>query len=241
MAYVNLDNQHILHCGNCGASFFELNSINRISIKSAEILAGDKKTDEISGKEKHCPKDKAVLKTVNEGIAVPHGITLLRCPTCMGVFVYPDDLVKFKQAQKAKIQFFKLWDKPLPSLAAVLVVSLVLIVSVAGTGGFQTFLNRFSYQSQASDLIKKVYISTSGQYLFISFKTDGLFKSEVVFQDRTQHRFIRKIISEQPNDLHMLTTADVEFRDDVYYQIVLTDREGKIVETEFNKLIQKSF
>ncbi|MDH7476354.1 MAG: zf-TFIIB domain-containing protein [Microgenomates group bacterium] len=236
MGYVNLDNQHVLHCGNCGGSFFEENSINRISLLSAQKLGAEKKTDEVFGTTKFCPKDQNQLIPVQNEESVPQHILLLRCPACHGVFCYPDDLVKFKEAQNAKINFLKTWKKPLPALRAVLVLTIFLFLSFATLNKFNAFINRFSYPSSASGLIKNFYLSKSGHYLLISFKTDGYFRSEIFFEDRSKNTFIRKVVSEQPKNLHLLTTADIDLRDEIYYMIVLTDREGKSIDTEFRKL-----
>lgn len=237
MDYVTADNQAVLHCGNCGGSFFSENAINRVSITSAEKLAADKKTDEISGKNKLCPKDGSALTSIQNPETVPQDVTLLRCPSCRGIFVFPDDLVKFKQAQVVKIKFFKLWHKPLPSLQAVLVLSFVGIISLVVISRFNTFINQFSYRASASDLIKKIYISKSGRYLFLSFKTKTPFKSEIIFDDKTTGIKIKKIISQEPTTFHYLTTGDVNSEDEIFYQIILTDEKGKEIKTERKKLI----
>lgn len=234
--YINLDSQHILHCHNCGASFFEENAINRISIKSAELLADDKLTDEVFGNAKNCPKDKTKLNLIENNETMPQDVTLLRCPSCRGIFSYPDDLLRFKKAQDVKIEFFKLWNKPLPSLRTVLVLSFVAIMSFTVISRFSTFLNQMSRQSQATDLIKKIYISKSDRYLFISFKTDTQFRSEIIFTDITTGGKIMKTISNNPTNLHYLTTGDVNLDNEVFYQLILINDKGKIIKTDSKKL-----
>lgn len=236
MTSQTIDNQSVLHCSNCGGNFFEENGINRITLKSAQLLNQDKKSDEVSGQQKKCPKDASSLSPVENGETIPQNVTLLRCPTCKGIFTFADDLLKFKEAQAAKLNYFKAWNMPLPSLRAVLVLSLFLVLSVGFFSRLNSFLQYTSQQSQASDLIKKVYISKFAHYIFISFKSERPFLSKIVFTDKTENTTIEKNISVTPKELHQLTTTDVKTEDEVYYQIILVDEKGKEIKTEKKKL-----
>ncbi|PIV37302.1 hypothetical protein COS31_05435 [Candidatus Roizmanbacteria bacterium CG02_land_8_20_14_3_00_36_15] len=239
MNYVNLELQSIFHCSHCGASFFEENGINRISYTSAEKLAADRKTDEISGAEKLCPHDHLALHPLEKLEAVPETVILLTCDRCHGIFIYPDDLLALKKAQAAKIEFFKAWTKPLPSLKTVLVISLT--VFVLGTAVFQSshFFNNFSSQTQASDLIKKVYFSKSSRYLLVFFQTKTVFRSQIIFFDKTANLKIEKTVSGQPSKDHQLTTAEFNLDHELWYQIILINNEGEGKKTEMKKLILK--
>ncbi len=147
MNLVVADNQNILHCPNCGGSFFEENGINRITVETAQKLAEDKTSDEVSGTEKKCPKDQTSLKPIFTdynrfqpiSAPFPTDVTLLRCPKCQGIFAYPDDLIKFKQAQIAKIEYFKLWNIPLPSLKSVIILGATALIFVAGLVNYTLF------------------------------------------------------------------------------------------------------
>lgn len=232
MNYLNLDNQHVLHCGNCGSSFFEENAINRITQLSAKKLADDKKSEDISGQKKVCPLDHEALYPLEESEAIPQNVTLLKCRRCHGIFSYPDDLVRFKQAQKAKIEYYKVWVKPLSSIKSVAVISLTIFI--IGTVIYQSsmFINRFSFPSQATDLITKINLTSSGRYLMIFFKTKTPFQSKIIFQDRTLNQVHEKIINDQPQTIHQITTGDLNLDNEVWYQIILTDEEGKQIKTE---------
>lgn len=231
MNYVNLDKQNILHCGNCGASFFEENGINRISQASAEKLALDKKTEEVEGHEKLCPLDHSRLTPPSEEVTPP-GVVILKCKKCQGVLAFPDDLLNFKKAQAAKIEFFKAWTKPLPSLRTILVISFTAVVLGSVLYQFNAFFKYYSAPSQASNFIKKITISKSGRYLLIFFKTPTPFKSKVIFQDLTTNSQIEKIINPSPKTIHQLTTGDLNLDDEILYQIVLTDSKGKEIKTD---------
>jgi len=237
MNYVNLDQQNILHCGNCGSSFFEENAINRIGQASAKRLAADKKSDDVSGQKKVCPLDHGPLYPLEETEAIPQNITLLKCKTCRGIFVYADDLLRFKQAQAAKIEYFKVWAKPLSSIKSVLVISLTIFV--IGTVIYQSsmFINRFSYPSQAIDLITKINFTRSGRYLMVFFKTKSSFQSKIIFEDRSLNIKLEKTINQKPATIHQLTTGDLNLDDEIWYQIVLTDNRGEEIKIELKKLL----
>lgn len=247
MSLVTADKQNILHCGNCGGSFFEENGINRITVETAQSLSEDKQSDEISGEVKKCPKDQTLLKPIltNPPLTdqfqpistpLPPEVTLLRCPKCSGIFAYPDDLIKFKKAQAAKIEYFKLWHIPFPSLKAVIILSAVGLFFMTALVNY-TFFQKGLAPASAHDLVKKVYLSRSGPYLFIFFKTQTPFRSKIIFEDRTEKKTVIKIISGEAKTIHQLTTADLNLENEIYYQIVLTDERGKEVKTEKKKMI----
>jgi len=237
--FISIDNQKILHCSNCGGSFFEENGINRISLETAEKLAADKKTEEISGQEKHCPKDGNLLLPMNsqndEQSAIPPNITLLRCPQCHGIFAFPDDLVDFKKAQAAKINYFKTWLIPPSSLKTLLVFTFTALIF---TGIFANYLffNKAPMPSSASDLIKKFKLYQLKHYILIFFKTDQEFSSKIIFKDENENKIFEKNISSQPTNTHQITTGDLNLTHNIFYQIVLIDKNGKELKTEWKKL-----
>lgn len=237
MSVVNYDNQIILHCANCGGSFFEENSINRISQESAYQLSQDKKSGELSGQEKKCPKDQNILQPISTGSTdltdrpIPSDVTLLECSECKGIFSFPDDLLKFKKAQTAKIEYFKAWGMPLPSIRAVVVLSFVALISAFTFSKFILFQQESLSQAKASDLIKKVELSQSSSYRFISFTTTIPVISRIVLRD-TRGKIVTKIMSGKPSKLHFITISDFPKQAEVYYQIFLIDEKGRWVKTE---------
>jgi len=237
--FVLLDNQKILHCPNCGGSFFEENGINRITLETAEKLAADKKTEEISGEEKHCPKDNNLLTPINfqngEQSPIPPHINLLRCPQCHGIFAFPDDLINFKQAQSAKINYFKTWLIPPSSLRALLVFTFTALI-FSGIFANYLFFNKAPTPSSASDLIKKFKLYQFKLYILIFFKTDKDFLSKIIFKDENKNVIFEKNLSTQPTTTHQLTTGDLNLNHNIFYQIILIDKNGKELKTEWKKL-----
>lgn len=235
MNTVFLDGQTVLHCLNCGGSFFEENGINRLSLKSAEKLAEDKKNDEIQGHKKLCPKDKSTLTNLNQSEAIPNTVTLLKCPLCNGVFSFPDDLINFKNAQQVKISYNKIWNIPLSSLKSVLVLSFVLVLSASIFANL--FLRNQPSRINAEDVITKAYISVSGRFLFVSFSTKSPYRSSILIQDTSNDSTFKKTVSDSLTTYHSLTTTDLEPKESMYYRIILTDQSGNTIETERKKLL----
>lgn len=231
-----IDEQAILHCLNCGGTFFEENGINRISFTTAQNLASDKKTSQISINDKHCPKDQTILIPLRSEENIPQDVILFRCDTCHGIFTYPNDLVIFKKAQEVKIDYFKIWGIPLPSIRSVAVLSFFLFLSVVSLMTYTYFQKQNIANIQAQELIKSLYLSTSNRYLFISFKTLLPLKSKVIFNDSSNNQTLEKEISGQPATFHQLTTSDVNIEDEIYYQIILTDEKGRETRTEMKRL-----
>lgn len=231
-----VDNQSILHCSNCGGTFFQDNGINRISLSSAQNLASDTKVSEISTQEKLCPRDQTPLIPFQSEETIPPDVVLLNCPTCKGIFAFPNDLMIFKKAQAVKIDYFKLWGIPLPSIKSVAVLSVFLFVSLVSLLTYTYWQTQNIYNIQAQDLVKDLYLTSSNRYLFISYKTRLPLRSRVVFTNTTTNQTIEKIVSSELSTFHQLTTADVNIEDEIYYQIVLNDEKGRETKTEIRKL-----
>lgn len=236
LIYLYIDDQRLWHCANCGGTFFEENGINRITSATAQTLSQDKKVDEISVGDKLCPKDQTVLSPIQSDESIPKDITLLRCDTCFGIFVYPDDLLNFKKAQRAKLDYFKLWNIPLPSVSSIAIISITIFLSVLGFTAYIYWQQQGVSHIQAQDLVKNLYITTSNRYLFVSFKTEIPIKSRIIFTDQTTNQTIDKVISSEPKAFHQLTTTDVNFEDEIYYQIILMDDSGKELKTGVKRL-----
>lgn len=231
------DNQTVLHCGNCGGSFFEENGINRISEKTAKLIASEKKDSIVHARQKFCPRDKTTLSAIDDAESVPPGVVLLSCTTCRGIFAYPNDLLAFKKGQSVKIEYFKLWNIPLPSMKSVMVFASLFIVAVSVFATFSLYTGNQARQTQASDLMTSLDITRSGHYVLISFATTLPFKSEILFRNKTKNQSVKKSISDTPIGFHHLTTGDVDLEGELFYTIILTDGKGKVIVTEEKKLV----
>jgi len=231
--------QTVLHCRTCGSSFFEEKGIDKISLEIAETLANDQQEAIIMGKPKVCPKDGKTLVTIERHPTKLFEITVLHCPVCRGVFIYPDDLLKLKIAGNSKASFLKTWNKPLPSIKAIGVFAFVALVSFSLLSNFNTNSRSTIQQSQAKDLINKVNftVSSDKHYLFVYFSTIVPVKSTIIFFDSNTNQIITKTISAEIKSMHNLTIGDLNLEHQLSYQILLTDEKGKTVQLEKKALI----
>lgn len=233
-----LDKQKILHCTDCGCTFFEENGINRISSSNAGLLAANKRADEISGAEKLCPKDNLPLEEITQDAAIPDGVTLLRCPRCFGVLTYPADLLLFKNAQDTKIGRFKKAQRPLPALSAII----VLVFLAAASFSVVTSLNKKQLSSvKATDLVKYIDVSTSSPTTIITVTTSKPVQSIIRLHDRTTGQRIQRPTSKGLSTVHLFSSGNIRRENDVYFKLLFFDAKGhKISETEEKKLEDSS-
>ena len=231
-----IDDQNIFHCSNCGGTFFQENGINRISVKSAEKIAMDLKNNQVLDGDKLCPLDNNLMIPLQTGENIPNNVSLLHCLKCKSVYANPNDLVIFKKAQLAKIDYFKIWNIPLPSIRSVAVLSVILFVSVLSLTAYSLLQRQNLYSIQAQDQIKNLYLTSSNRYLLISFKTLYPFRSKIIFRNLTTQTTTEKNISEEAKTLHILTTGDINLDEEIYFQIVLTDKNGNESRSEMRKL-----
>ncbi len=231
------DGQYVSHCSSCGASFFEANGINRITFDTASKLSADKYRNVISPAEKLCPKDFTPFNALSNTEAIPSNLVLFECPTCGGVFAYPSDLVKFKKAQGAKIDYFKTWERPFASVHSVLVIFVILVLSAATILTFNTIQNRTSVSSEASDLFKSLTIIQSGHYRILSFRTSTPLKSQIIITNNRDGSRIFKDISKEFSKYHQLVLTDLDEKTPYSYEIVLSDKNGNKIKTGTRRLV----
>jgi len=127
---VDLSGIEVDHCNSCGGTIFEPNEINRITEKDAQKLGLMKQTDVISAGDKISPRDGSIMKRL-DAKSIPKHVTLLQSESTGEIFAFADDLIEFKKAQDAKVNYYKTWHIPMPPVANVLVFSFALFASAA--------------------------------------------------------------------------------------------------------------
>jgi hypothetical protein len=226
------DNQEIQHCLNCGASFFEENGINRISLTSALSLpSGSKQPAYIDGI-KLCPRDKIPLIIYRNEDAVPREVTLLKCTTCNGILATKNDLIWFKRAQHVKIRFFKLWGKPLPSVQTILVLSFLSVISASLVGSILTSKSTKTQQSQAQDIVEKPAFHYYAHQLYITFTTRTPYTSVITITNTATHEKITKTVSSVPTNIHLISIENWDASAAYMYQITVTSENGTVIKTK---------
>ena len=231
------DSQYVSHCASCGASFFEENGINRITFDTALKLSAEKYQNLISPKDKVCPKDFSPLSPLSNTQAVPPNVILFLCPSCSGVFVYANDLLKFKKAQGAKVDYYKTWEKPFATIHSVLVVFIILVLAGTTYLTFSTIQNRSTIRSEASDLFKTLSIIKSGRYILLGFRTSTPLKSQVIITHIKTGKRVVKDISKEFSSIHQVVLTGLVDGEQYAYQLVLTDKSGKSLKTDSRKLV----
>jgi len=222
MTVRNVDNEIVLHCATCGSSFFDKNGINRITQSSARILTDESQGQYVLGNQKLCPKDKSILMEKVDA-TLPKNTILLECPSCEGIFAYPDDLLKYKGIKPPSplsAGSFKLISAPksLFMLASFAVLSVAVLLN----------LGSFSTNTRASSLMGKVYLSPSsnGGLLMVNFITKSPQTASIVFYNTNQKETFRSIISATPVTNHSLTIrGQFDKGRDKFYKILFSETE----------------
>ena len=221
----NVDNEIVLHCATCGSSFFDKNGINKISQNAARMLTEEAQGQYVLGNQKICPKDKSLLLEKVDP-KLPKNTILLECPSCEGIFAYPDDLLKYKGIKPAvhlSSGAFKLLPAPksLFLLASFAVLSIAVLLN---SGSFST-------NTRASSVVGKIYLnpSSNGSLLMINFVTKSLQTSSIIFYDKNQKETFRSVISPSPMTNHTLTIRGQFDRNrDKFYKILFSETEEPI-------------
>lgn len=219
---------HINHCSYCGTNVLEDNVINRISLSDAKQLtqhSGEPKIENISHL---CPYEHTPLILLQEE-SIPQFITILKCPTCKRLVVSGNDLVAFKKAQKSKVNFFKNWQIPLPSLHAVLVYSFLVGLGLTTLSMFGTIFTPQTTNTQARDIIKNITIHKNDSNTILYFTSIVPFSSRITFYNRSDNKILLdSIISMGNSTVHLLKIANLKPSPDIYFIIHLTNNTQKI-------------
>ncbi len=239
MQVQNIDNEIVLHCSTCGSSFFEKGSLDRISTVSARKLAEDSQGNYVLGQKKTCPKDGSPLTAPAEDVSSNKAL-LLTCAVCNGVFIYPDDLLKFKDVLPGKPKFSPVTHL-LPAPKTLFLLSTFAVLSLAVLLNVNSINKNLSRSSQATDIISSVTASSDSQrrYVFLYFKTNTPYASSVEFTDtNTGEKTVEKV-SLEPKTTHQLTTTRLDLSHRILYRIILSEPgRGNIIGEEKTLIIK---
>lgn len=225
----NVDNEIVLHCSTCGSSFFDKNGIDKITVSSARLLTEETQGQYVLGNQKICPKDKSMLLE-KIGTSLPKNTILLECPSCEGIFAYPDDLLKYKgikAPQPLSSGAFKLLPAP-KSLFMLASFAVLTVAVLLNTGSFST-------NTRAEKVVGKVYLSTSGSLLSISFKSEVTEISTIIFYDLNRKETGRYVISSKPKTVHVGTIRGFDKNRDAFYSIQFSKTSTPIAEVQLEK------
>ncbi len=234
MASFTYDGQEVYHCPACATSYFSENGVNRITLESARILAVE--PSEVHPPKspyiKSCPRDKYPLNLIMNNPAIPQNVSLYQCPFCKGVAVSAKDLLAFKKAQAVKIEYYKAWNKPMPSIKTVLVLSTFVFVFASILYTQFGPMGKFGTPAQAEDVVKHTYESASADRLLISFQTTKPFRSRIILEDKDTKEIVLRAVSTTPQTLHTVTISPINISHSLFYKIALADDTGKEIFTK---------
>lgn len=168
-----------------------------------------------------CPKDETPLSRFR-GESVPENVTIFHCDTCGGAWFPAGNIRKFKQAQRAKLSYFKTWQLPLPSAYAILLpVLLVLIITGGIVVTVRSIQEQQQLESQAKGLVGKPVVRTiSPTEVFISFTTQKPVTTSLAYWS-TSNEKKTITISNKPQTIHAVRLSDLSSNTTYSYQIIL--------------------
>lgn len=182
---------HCWYCSNCGGSFFEhwdsnLLTLSDIKNQLSRLFKQEAEVSNINPTPK-CPLDGTYMARV-ESQAVPKDIRIFFCETCRGNWFPKDELVKFKEKQRGKIEEFKRLGIPIKSVFAVflpLVIITIITVITFFTKDKIITLPSFQFGAKAGIYQKMLQIKKIDETsVEISFFTDEATKGIVSYQAR---------------------------------------------------------
>lgn len=142
-----------------------------------------------------CPTCQEPL-TLYHGENVPANVRAWRCPNGDGYFFPEAELFTFKKAQEAKLQYYKLWNIPIPSVMSVLLVAIAGIISVGLLTTYLQYQNQQTTIIQARDIVRFQQAFVAGSSVSIALTTTvpadatihiGNFSQALDTQDRLLH------------------------------------------------------
>ena len=231
MQVLNFDNEIILHCSTCGSSFFDKDGIHAISKSSAQKLSEDAQGHYVLGNQKACPKDGAILVQKLDDPSITKNTILLECPSCKGIFAYPDDLLKYKGVREpSPISAASM--KLLPAPRTIFMLSVVAVLSLAFLMNITSVSQNFSTGTRADEQIKKIRVDSDRKagYVFVAFTTESEQTATIIFTDKTTGKEYREEISKSPKRTHTFTTSKIDLSHDITYKIILGDAKKPTVE-----------
>lgn len=220
------------HCYFCGGVWFDHYEINRIPYQSSLYLsrtASSEDLKKINGSN-ICPRDQTNLGSL-QAESIPQGLTVLSCPICRGNFITKNDLKDLKKAQKIKLNYFKTWKIPLPSISAVFIP--VFVLFAASLGVFFTVQNVRQNQEariKANELISTPTIMVSARNsVLINFTTNVPVLSSIAYQAKDGREPHTVPVSTQKKTSHTVTVLNLEANIRYTLKIYIEEIPGQII------------
>lgn len=231
------------YCPSCGGIFFDQGEVNRISQEEAEQLSKSMRETHVVRSNMNrthlCPRCGASLKRFF-GESVPDDVHVLRCPECSGTWFEADDLDRFKQAQEAKINYFRTWKLPLPSLSTVLIpVALLVILTGVTLITVEQVQKGTITNTRADEIVSKpaVVIGEDGTSATIVFTTKEPARTELIFWYDKPLGKTTLPISDELTSFHQTRIRDLTPGNTYRYQIHVVTAEQSFLTREYEFML----
>lgn len=224
-------------CEACGGVYFDRGEVNRIPRDEAAKLIHENPhlNPDVKKGSHHCPKCGASLERY-WGESVPNDVYVLRCPACHGAWFQEQDLQKFKKAQETKIEYFKTWKIPLPSLSSVMLpVALFIVLS----GTLWITVDQVQENQELRTFAREILTTPS------VIPDQELSRATIIFTTkqpaRTQIDYYEKygeamtlVISSEPSTTHLVTLPNLTPGTEYFYRIHVVTGEEDFMSPEYS-------
>ena len=211
----------LYECLDCGGHFLEGFLVNFISTETAHNIDSvlPKKHNPINSEVK-CPQCGQRMFSLQDDEGVPHAVTVYNCPNSHGDFFPKGDLLYFKKAQDAKINYHKLWGIPLKTAFAVMIPLFIVFTSVTVLPSLIKEINiSKENRIKASELTTNPLITPlSDNEVLVSFSTTNSVTTKIVFTKGLNQELP---VSTSPDKNHIIKVGNLLPATSYQYHIVI--------------------
>ena len=231
-------------CPFCAGIWFDHFEANQVPFSEIKRLVKEKPKTVPSGAigQGKCPHCLVPLIPLDSE-SVPKYLNVFTCPQCRGNWFSQKNLLEFKVAQKAKVNYFKLWRLPLPSVfSALLPIFLltVLALSIPVTLiGLKEKGRRKEIRIKASEvIIKPTTIVLNPTTVILTWATTTPVISEIKYWTKAMTPKTL-IVSPSPSANHTIELKNLLPSTLYFYQLILKDYQGRQIHSELYSFITK--
>lgn len=218
----NNEQVECFECFNCGGHWLPPLLANNITSTQAADLDAVIPKDSSAPTQARCPICQTRLSLISHD-SVPQGVKIWTCPQGHGNFFPYKQLLQFKTAQEAKINYHTVWGIPIKSLVSVMLPVIAVIAVAAGLPLIiQKLQTGQETRTKASEIHSKPIVTRISQNsTLVSFTSKAPSTSTLMlFQNGV---FVSKhIVAESATTSHKLTLP-IDADETHTFTISLTD------------------
>jgi hypothetical protein len=163
--------------------------------------------------------------TIFRGESIPYDLSVYQCKKCGGFWFPFNTLNRFKAAQKTKLDYYKQWKIPLPSVYSVILPLMILIILGTGLLAVMTGINRETDTRIKADvpISKPLVLHPDATSVIISFKTDTPVTTKIIYWQRPNAKTETWVSSMARID-HTIQLGNLDSGATYSYQLFVQDR-----------------